>query len=251
MSWLAKINLNTVVARLGTFRSALLLILLIITCLFCGYRLGNFFHHYQALTLTQQKHRLEGLYEKQSEQVKRIHTLEVELEVERLASQKSQQLLKEIEQQHYQVKKELAFYEKVMAPEKQADGLVIDNVAIFESSSPQHFRFEVALVQQRIRKRYAKGYIELAFTGNLQGKPHTVKLPKISQLTRKELTFSFQYFQIINGEFTFPDGFTPDKMTLTTVLSKSRWQKYQRLDERYDWQKILENNQQTSTLKLD
>ena len=62
MNWLAKINLNTVVVHLGAFRSALLLILLVATCLYSGYRIGNFYHGYQLKTLAQQKVRLDLLY---------------------------------------------------------------------------------------------------------------------------------------------------------------------------------------------
>ncbi|MEW6989137.1 DUF6776 family protein [Colwelliaceae bacterium 6441] len=241
MSWLAKINLNTVVSRLGTFRSALLLLALIVTCLFCGYRIGNFFHGYQKQTMLQQKQRLDNLYHKQSEQTRRINTLEVELEVERLANQKSQKLLKEIEQQHYQVKTELAFYEKVMAPEKQADGVVIDNIVISPTTSPNHFRFQVALVQQKVKKRFAKGYVELSFVGSLHSKPHTFNLKNIAKLSKKQLSFNFQYFQIIEGEFTIPDDFNPEKILLSAILPKNKWQKYKRVDENYLWHDVMEN----------
>ena len=246
MSWLAKINLNTVVLRLGTFRSAILILALIITCLFCGYRMGNFFHGYQKQTMQQQKQRLDRLYSKQGEQTRRINTLEVELEVERLANQQSQKLLKEMEAQHYQVKTELAFYEKVMAPEKQADGLVIDNVLISATTSPNHYRFQVALVQQKMKKRYAKGKIELVFVGSLNNKPHKINLTKIAELSKKQLSFNFQYFQIIQGELTFPNNFKPEKVELSAILPKSKWQSYQRVDESYPWQSVLENFPQTS-----
>ncbi len=251
MSWLAKINLNTVVARLGSFRSAILLLVLILTCLFCGYRIGNFFHGFQKQTMLQQKQRLDNLYAKQVEQVRRINTLEVELEVERLANQKSQALLKEIEQQHYQVKKDLAFYEKVMAPEKQADGLVVDNIVISPTSSPNHFRFQVSLVQQRVKKRYAKGYIELTFSGSLENKPHKMDLLAVSSLTKKQLEFSFQYFQIIEGEFTLPENYMPEKISLSAILPKGKWQDYHRIDDDYLWQNVLENISQTHPLILD
>ncbi len=251
MSWLAKINLNTVVERLGAFRSAMLLLFLIVTCLFCGYRLGNFFHGYQQQTIAQQQQRLESLYTKQVEQVRRINTLEVELEVERLANQRSQKLLKDIEQQHFQVKKELAFYEKVMAPEKQADGLVIDNVVISPTASPYHYRFQVALVQQRVKKRYAKGYIEFTLTGSLDDKPHKLALEKISSIKKDDLHFSFQYFQIIEGEFTLPENFKPEQLLLSAVLPKGKWQKYHRIDENYLWQNVMEKYSQTTSLILD
>jgi len=251
MSWLAKINLNTVVARMGTFRSAILLLTLIIICLFCGYRLGNFFHGYQKQTMQQQKQRLDDLYGKHVEQTKRINTLEVELEVERLASQQSQAMLKTIEQAHYQVKKELAFYEKVMAPEKQADGLVIESLTISPTASPNHFRFQAALVQQTVKKRYVKGHIELSFVGSLNNKPNKVSISKISTLSKKDLTFSFKYFQIIEGEFTFPDNFIAEKLELSAILPKNKWQEPHRVDENYLWQNVLEHYSQTTSRILD
>jgi len=241
MNWLAKINLNTVVVRLGTFRSAILLMLLIVICIYSGYRIGNFYHGYQVKTLAQQKVRLDNLYEKNVLQNSRINTLEVELEVERMANQRSQKLLKSMESEHYQVKKELAFYEKVMAPEKTADGLVVDRISVYPTGSPHHFRFQVVLVQQQRRKRFAKGYVGLEFTGSLDNKPSQLILSNISTSTKKDLSFSFQYFQIIEGEFTLPENFLPEKVELATILPKNKWQKYKRLDESFNWNDLLKN----------
>jgi len=241
MNWLAKINLNTVVVRLGTFRSAILLMLLIVICIYSGYRIGNFYHGYQVKTLAQQKVRLDNLYEKNVLQNSRINTLEVELEVERMANQRSQKLLKSMESEHYQVKKELAFYEKVMAPEKTADGLVVDRVSVYPTGSPHHFRFQVVLVQQQRRKRFAKGYVGLEFTGSLDNKPSQLRLSNISTSTKKDLSFSFQYFQIIEGEFTLPENFLPEKVELATILPKNKWQKYKRLNESFNWNDLLKN----------
>ncbi|MCW8833523.1 MAG: hypothetical protein OQK03_09410, partial [Colwellia sp.] len=167
MNWLAKINLRVVTERLGPFKSATFLAVLIMLCLFIGYRLGNYYHNFQVSTLAQQKQRLDDLYHQQAKQVERIHTLEVELAVEQLANQNAQATLKQMADEHYQVKTELAFYEKVMAPEKEADGLVIDNVKVNATQSPNHFEFQVILVQQLLKKRYAKGYIELEVIGSL------------------------------------------------------------------------------------
>ena len=161
MNWLAKINLTVVTERLGPFKSALILVILIVLCLFIGYRFGNYYHNYQSVTLGQQKSRLDQLYQQQAEQVERIHTLEVELAVEQLASQNAQTMLKEMSQAHYQVKKELAFYEKVMAPEKDANGLVIDNIKIIPTQSPNHYNFQIVLVQQKLKNVMPKAMLIL------------------------------------------------------------------------------------------
>ena len=235
MNWLAKINLTVVTERLGPFKSALFLLTLIALCLFIGYRLGNFYHNFQSTTLAQQKIRLEQLYQQQSKQVERIHTLEVELAVEQLANQNAQAMLKKMSVEHYQVKKELAFYEKVMAPEKEADGLVIDNIKIIASQSPNYYHFQVILVQQQLKKSYAKGYVDLVVIGSLANKPSQLKLSDISAVTKKELSFSFKYFQVIEGTFTLPENFVPEKIHISAVLTKTKWQKYQELNKTESW----------------
>ena len=235
MNWLAKINLTVVTQRLGPFKSALFLLSLIIVCLFVGYRFGNFYHNFQAETLAKQKKRLEELYQEQAKQVERIHTLEVELAVEQLASQNAQATLKEMSLEHYHVKKELAFYEKVMAPEKGADGLVIDNLKITASQSPNHYNFQIVLVQQQLKRSSVKGHVELIVTGSLNNKPSQLKLENISAITEKELSFSFRYFQVIEGSFTLPSNFSPEKILLSAVLTKNKWQKYQKLDKTLPW----------------
>jgi len=69
----------------------------------------------------------------------------------------------------------------------------------------------------------------------LNNKPHQLTLAKVSKLTRKKLSFSFQYFQIIEGEFTLPENFIPENVSLAAILPKGRWQKYYRLDQTIAW----------------
>lgn len=240
MNWLAKINLNTVVKRLGPLQSAILLCFLIATSIYTGYRLGNFYHSYQDITLAQQKNRLDTYYSQINDLQSKINMLEVELEVERIANQNSQSLLKSMEQEHYQVKKQLAFYEKVMAPEKEADGLVIDHFSIVKTQSTNHFRIQAVLVQQLLKKRFARGYVDFAVVGSQNGKPKTLSLKDFSELDKKKLAFSFQYFQTVEGEFTLPEGFIPEKVTLAAVLTKTKWQKYQRVEQKHTWLDVLE-----------
>ena len=194
MNWLAKINLPLVADRLGPFKSAILLFSVIGLCLFVGYRLGNYFHGYQVQTIQQQQQRLDGLYQKNNDIIKQLDTLEVELEMARYANIKAQQTIKTIEQEHFSVKKELAFYQKVMAPELEANGLVIDELAINSTKSDQHFNFEVVLMQQKVQKRYAKGYIELRIAGSTKGKPKTLTLAKVSTMKKADLSLAFSIF---------------------------------------------------------
>ena len=236
MNRLAKINLTVVTKRLGPFKSALFLLSLILLCLFIGYRMGNFYHSFQENNLEKQKIRLEALYQKQSNQVARINALEVELAVEQLANKNAQAALKKMTSDHYQDKKELAFYEKVMAPEKVADGVIIDNVTIKAKQSSNHYSFNIMLIQQQLLKRYAKGYVELKVLGSVNNKPREFNITDISTVSKKNLTFSFKYFKMIEGTFALPDKFIPEKIQLSAILTKSKWQKYRKITKTLPWQ---------------
>ncbi|GAW97040.1 MULTISPECIES: DUF6776 family protein [Colwellia] len=235
MKWLAKINLSVVVERLGSFKSALFLGTVIILCLFIGYRLGNYYHYFQVTSLEQQKLRLEQLYHQQEQSIARIHSLEVELAVEQLANEQVQNSLKIASKQQFEVKKQLAFYEKIMAPEKQAAGLLVEEVKITASKIPNQYHFQVTLVQQQLKRRYSKGYIDLVFEGYDGEKAIKLKLAEVSQLNKQDVKFSFQYFQIISGKFTLPVNFIPENVLVSAILSKSRWQKYAKKDKSLPW----------------
>ena len=246
MNWLAKINFRTTILRLGSFSSAILLLVTITVVLFCGYRLGNFYHGYQTQILAQQKTRLDFIYQQLVQKTQRINTLKVELEVERMTNARSQQALKLTEQEHFQVKKELAFYEKVMAPEKQANGLIIDSLNLTKTTSTGHYRFQVVLVQQLLRRRYAKGFIEVTIIGSLNNKPVSIALSDLLTVNKDDLSFSFQYFQTVSGDLTLPENFIPETINVAAILPKSRWQEYNRINHSYPWLKSIDNMTQSS-----
>lgn len=235
MNWLAKINLRIVVQKLGTFKSALFLLVLISLCLFTGYRLGNYYQHFQIKNIEQQELRLKELYQQQESYVERVHSLEVELAVEQLANQQAQTMLKKEAEQYVDIKKQLAFYEKIMAPEKQAGSVVVDKVSIFTTNTPNQYRFEVTLMQQMLKRRYTKGSVALNFVGSVDKKPKRLMLAEVSSLTKKDLSFSFQYFQIIRGEFTLPETFEPETIALTVNIPKTRGQKKIQFEQNLPW----------------
>jgi len=236
MNWLTKIKISVVFKRLGPLKSALLIIITIGLCLYVGYRVGNFYHHYQQQVIDNQQRRLAVLYQENEKNLKEMNTLAVELEIERLANKKSVAMLDKIAAEHYEVKKQLAFYEKIMAPEKQAEGVVIDDLFIMATSSDNHYRYQVVMVQKNKKKRYAKGKVDLIISGSLHNQPFQLRLSKLIKNAAKELVFNFKYFQMVEGEFTLPKDFKAEQVSVIATLPKGKWQKYHRLEQNYPWQ---------------
>ncbi|OUS27242.1 hypothetical protein A9Q98_09795 [Thalassotalea sp. 42_200_T64] len=235
MNWLKKITMSRLHARFGAFKLLISGAALLLVVAVMAFQTGNFYQKHQNRMIAEQAQRLEKLYQKNEQAISQINTLQVELAIERLANQKMQQAFRTIEDDHFSLKKELAFYEKIMAPEKQANGIIIDEVQIAATNSANHYRIRVVLVQQQKSKRYAKGHLEVTFDGSLVNRPATVNITNISELDKKALSFSFQYFQVIEGEFTLPDDFIPEKIDVSAILPAGRWQKKHRLDETYPW----------------
>jgi hypothetical protein len=213
--------------------------------------MGNYFHNHQAEALAHHKSRLEILYHQQTEQIKRINTLEVELEVERMASQRSLSSLKDVENEHYQLKKELAFYEKVMAPEKQIDGVVLDEFVVTPTDIPNFYNFKAVLMQQQKQKRYSKGHIDIILSGKRDNKSVKLSVKELSSITEKDLSFSFKFFQSILGTIVVPENFIPETVSIVTTLPKSRWQKYRRIEESFQWQEKLNSVEKATPIILD
>lgn len=239
MNRLEEINIRTVVKKLGLFKSVTLLLLSISILLYCGFRFGNFYHNFQAKKIEQQTERLNSLYKTLAEQTSRINMLGVELTVESLANENSNYFIKNLEQEYFDLKTELAFYEKIMAPENEADGIILDSFYITATESTNRFRFNSVIIQQQKNKRYAKGYVDLVIEGSLDNQPKKLVLSDISSLTKKDLSFSFKFFQRVEGEFTLPIGFKAEKILIRVVLPKGKWQKFNQLNKNYLWTEFL------------
>ncbi len=251
MNWLAKINLQAIVRKIGVFKAAIILVTLVITCVFCGYRIGNYFHSHQTQALAYHKSRLEILYHQNSEQVKRIHTLEVELEVEKITNQRSLSSLRDTEAAHYQLKQELAFYEKVMAPEKLVDGVILDEFIITPTDISNFYNFQAVLVQKKKLKRHSKGDIDIIISGKQNNKKVNFSVKELSSLTKKELSFSFKFFQSLVGTIIIPESFVPEKVMIVITLPKRGYQKYIRTEESLLWEEVLDDSQKAIPVILD
>ncbi|MEW6997589.1 DUF6776 family protein [Colwelliaceae bacterium BS250] len=235
MNWLKTIKITDLHARFGAFKLLISLAAVLLVVIIFAYKSGNFHQKIQTKVISEQTTRLDELYGKLESAKSQINTLSVELEIERLANHKAQQSMRSIEDDHFALKKELAFYEKIMAPEKQANGVIIDELEVSATASENHYRIRVVLVQQQKSKRYAKGHIKVEFAGSLLNRPAIIKLESVSKLDKKQLSFSFQYFQVLEGEFTLPKDFIPEKIAISAIMPPGKWQKNHRLDENYPW----------------
>lgn len=222
--------------------------LLIITATACvaalaGWRLGN-------LALVQQQQQLSTEVEllqqqlRQKEQalaaqMKQSDYLTAELAVERNTIALQQQDLKAEQQKLFDTRKELAFYQKIISPDLQANSLIIESFSLTKGSAVGSYKFNLVLIEQDKQKNFAKGQISLSLKGVKQNKKTSIDLLKLAGFAKADRRFSFKHFQIFEGEFVLPAAFVPEEVEVTVAVPASRGLKAAKVSKTLLWNEAL------------
>ena len=220
--------------KLGSFRFYALALLLLSGATYVGFQWGNVNYQSQRQEIATLNQTLENLDKENNELTKRLNILGVELEVGKVANLSMQNTIQAHLQREVELRKEIGFYQKVMAPELKDQGFAIDAFNVVHTLSQDHYRFELVLMQQDAIKSVVKGNIEIIIQGSEKGTPRQIPVHDLLGKGAGPLTFSFKYFQVVEGEFRLPADFTPEK-----VLVKAEIFQFQRkrgeLEKSFAW----------------
>lgn len=154
-------------------------------------------------------------------QGKAIGQLKTELGVKdtRLATQKAafeqlQSTLKSQEAQVQELKRQLAFFERIMRPTGEQVGVVIDNLTLQETSIPGRYHYRLALTQPAKKRELFRGQVQIRVEGSLADKPKTLTGRDLGMKV-SEWRYALRYFQLLEGNWQLPEGFVPDRIRVT------------------------------------
>lgn len=209
-----------------------------------GYFLGNWSLHQQHQSLAAQLQQLQNTLQttevQLTDQRKQVDYLTAELAVERHTSQLQMQDLKSEQQKLFETRKELAFYQKIISPDLQANSLIIDSFSLSPSNAVGKYKFNLVLIEQDKQKKFAKGQITLTLVGKKTGKQTKVDLLQLAGFSKADRRFSFKHFQIFEGEFVLPSAFIAEQVEVTVSVPASRGQKAAKVSQSLPW---LENSE--------
>lgn len=195
----------------------------------------RWYNHFRTIELQQLQHSVANLKAENDELVRQLNILGVELEVARVANQHSSTLLQKEFDNQLVLRKELSFYQKVMAPELDQEGFIIDSFEVFNTHSENYYRFALVLMQYDKHRDTVKGSINVTIKGSKNGTPAQISLSEALASQSSQLPFSFRYFEILKGEFNLPDGFMPEQVIVESVLKEAKWGK-RHLDRTFLWE---------------
>lgn len=141
------------------------------------------------------------------------------------------QVLAQLQNKVVALKKDLAFYKSIVAPERGDRSVAIQSFQLTPAGTDQ-YQYKLMVSQRGRNDFFARGTITVVIAGTLNDKHVTLKLRNISNETKKILKFGFKYFQNFEGVMSLPTAFQPDSVRVRVEPRSSR---IKPVDEQFAW----------------
>ncbi|NCF29489.1 MAG: hypothetical protein GWP69_19080 [Gammaproteobacteria bacterium] len=174
---------------------------------------------------------IEALREGNTVLRERVAILERAQQVEGKAYEDVDTHLGSLQDEVLALKEEIAFYRGIVSAGKEK-GLKIQTFVVDKETSPGAYRFQLVLTQQLKRVRMISGTVKLKITDEQNKKPTGLLLSDMDGEQGNSLNFEFKFFQRIEGRFTLPDGFKPDRLQVQVV---SKGKKPASVEKSFQW----------------
>lgn len=156
-------------------------------------------------------------------------------EIDGGACQLVERSLRDLQQENSGLREQLAFYRGVVSPKQSASGLrVYDFKIARDSSAPREYDFELLLMQSLHHTRLVRGRTEIEIEGLEAARHRLYRLSDLTGTKASEMSFSFKYFQELDGRLRMPEGFRPLRVTVRLLPNGGQPQVVQA----YDWTKV-------------
>ena len=165
-------------------------------------------------------------------QVARLtRSAQVELQV----AERVKQALHEKDLELAKLTEELVFYRSLLAPEKTSAGIDLRDFNLHAGADQNEYYYDFLLTQSSRSKQLARGTINVTVDGRQAGVMKRIALLR-EDTAAALLTYSFKYFQRLNGVFALPDDFEPQKISIELApATKSK----QALHLSYSWNELI------------
>jgi len=214
---------------------AWLLLLAGLAMLWTAYELGQANAGYNRLQALREKRRLASELTAAQTEAQRLReqlaVLSTESKVKAEAYRRVEIQLAELQARIQQQSEEIAFYQGIVGADQQA-GLRVQDLQIEPGAGPDEFRLRLVLAQALRSDSRVSGRVELVVEGEQDGQPRSLALADLTGGGAKSLDFSFRYFQNLQAELRFPEGFDPRRVTVRLL---PRGKRPRNVEESFDW----------------
>ena len=152
------------------------------------------------------------------------------------AKKESRFALAQLHDELSDTKEQLAFYQRVVAPETIIKGLHVSDFEISPMNEDGEYQYELIIAQGANPKRAIKGHYSFSIQGQLDGVEMTLSFEQLTKKSYKKKAFSFRYYEILQGAIKLPQHLKPLRVEVV-LMSYSKKAKV--VEGRWTWQEVL------------
>lgn len=138
-------------------------------------------------------------------------------QVSRTAGELLQQTLGEREEELAAARLNLAFYERLVGSGAERRSLTVHDLRFRPIGDSAGWAFQLTLTQNLQKGALVRGRVDLAVEGVRDGRIERLDWATLAQSAAPPLAFGFKYFQALEGSIVLPQGFTPNRVTVTAI----------------------------------
>lgn len=177
------------------------------------------------------------LQKSESELRQQVFNLESGRNIDNVAVQGIQETIRDYKITIDQLKKDVSFYQSIMAPSENIKGLQVQNLELQKTTDDKRFSYKIVLAQVADNKNYVSGLVAVNVVGMQEGNKVIFPLRDVSDdQSSLGIKFKFKYFQDITGELILPNGFNPESIQ---VVAQADGKKGSKLERTYMWNDLV------------
>lgn len=199
-------------------------VLLALFGVYVTYEYGRFDAGYDRLAVGQRESEFEVAIERLEKSNRELRVKLAELETQRMGqSQERAEVSRSIGELQAQVAKqaqELAFYRGIVAQGPGVPDVKIQQLRIDPGTEPRRFRLRLTLVQPVRPENVVSGTVAMRVEGTLKTVTTVIDLDRLTGSDRRDVPFTFRYFENIDPEITLPEGFKAERVLVEVRSSR-------------------------------
>lgn len=157
-------------------------------------------------------------------------------QIDRQACDDVRASLSRLEKETGQLREQLSFYRGIVSPQTARAGLRVHEFKVAPGSTAGVLRYDLVLIQSMRHDRRVTGRAEVRLLGHQESQSRSYKLAELAAGDVPPLVFSFRYFQEFSGEFRLPQGFAPQRVSVSVIPDGD----LPRVEDELDWSRVME-----------
>lgn len=167
---------------------------------------------------------------------RKLVILERTAQVDRAAQNEVRKVISDLENENLELREEVAFYQNIMSATTESRGLNVQGLRVAALKNKQHYKLELILTRIVRGGWQASGKVSMT----LQGKANSGEIDyDLKELMidpdSSLLTFKIKNFKRIEGVFSLPVGFKPERVKVAIKPHEAKL-----IKKEYLWADILE-----------